>query len=117
MKKNKESVTLDIKVADITASIWKGDLQKLPANKTYQLIIDYPLDKPAIYKIHTSKTGMGMLALISKIGKLYEKTYEDEDATEDGGRYGIWGHSIEDLCLEGITVDHKKKRITLSIGS
>lgn len=114
MKKNKEDITINISVTNLAESIWKGDLQKLPAKKIYELVIDYPLSNPAIFKINTGKTGMGLIALLSKIGKLYQQTYDVEDAN---GRYGIYGHDIDDLAIEGITVDHKKKRITLSVGS
>lgn len=118
--KNSQSVTIHIPVT-MLSSIWKGDFKKLPANKTYELIIDYPLIKPAIYNINTGKNGMGLVALLGKIGKLYQKTYDVEDATlkseEEGGRYGIRNHDIDDLSLCGISVNHKYKKIRLSVNS
>lgn len=119
MKKT-QSITLFIPVTSLDA-IWRGDSKKLPANKVYQLIIDYPLSVPARYKIKTGKKGMDILKLLTVIGKCYQKTYDVEDETceseEEGGCYGIWGHSIDDLCLEGISINHKTKKIKLFIGS
>lgn len=115
MKKKNQNITVHIPVT-MLSSIWKGDFQKLPANQIYQLIIDYPLDKPAVYLIKTGKKGMGLIALLSKIGKLYQKTYDVEDESE-AGRYGIYGHSIDDLNLTGIRVNHKTKKIILDVNS
>lgn len=125
MKKkiNKQHVKLEIQVTNLL-NTWDGDLQKLPANKIFELIIDYPLSTPAIYKIKTGKKGMGLAKLLKTIGKAYQKTYNRENVSiarlkdEDAkSLYGIWGHSIDDLSIEGITVDFKKKIITLDVGS
>ncbi len=109
----RQSITVHIPVT-MLASLWKGDFRKLPANKIYELIIDYPLYKPAVYKIKTGKNGMGLVQLLGRIGKLYQKTYDRED---DTGIYEIHGHDIDDLNLSGICVDHKSKKITLSVDS
>jgi len=113
--KNKQSLTVFIPVTNLSA-IWKGDFNRLPANSTYQLIIDYPLTHPVTYNIKTGKNGMGLISLLSKIGKLYEKTYQDDDDS-DGEKHGIWGHDIGDLSLEGIDINHNRKTITLAVGS
>lgn len=109
MLKN-QSVTLFIPVTNLDA-IWKGDTSSLPPNKTYTLTIDYPLDKPAKFKISTGKNGLSFLSLLKRIGSLYKKVYENED------KYGVWGHVIDDLQLEGIDINHKKNTIDLYIGS
>ncbi len=119
--KNKQSITVFIPVTNLDG-IWKGDFDKLPPNETYDLIIDYPLAVAARYKIKTGKNGMGFLQLLGRIGKLYQKTYDVEDeaiSTSPSGHgcYGICGHDISDLSLEGINIDHKKKQITLDVGS
>lgn len=116
-KANKQSIDVHIPVTMLSSS-WKGDFDKLPANEVYELIIDYPLDNPARYKIKTGKNGMGLVALLGTIGKFYEKTYEDEDSSEDPrGRYGIYGHSIDDLSLSGVNINHTTKKITLDVDS
>lgn len=121
MKKNSENMTLDIPVTYLIDATWKGEFQKLPPNRTYELTIDYPLSNPATYKIKTGKKGMGLIKLLKAIGKAYERTYAREDRTlkseEEGGVYGIWGHDIGDLALEGISINHKTRKIRLDIGS
>jgi hypothetical protein len=107
----KQSVSLSIPVVYLGDKVWKGSFEKLPANQTYSLIIDYPLDMPANFPIKTGKTGMTIVGLLAKIGEGYRKVYEN--AT----RFGIWGHSIDDLCIVEIKVDHKTKRITLGVDS
>jgi hypothetical protein len=93
----------------------KADQLYLPPNNKFELIINYPLSHPARININTGKTGMRFIGLVKKIKKAYHKIYEQDD--KDPDLYGIYGHSIDDLMLEGIEVDFIKKRITLSIGS
>ena len=111
MKKN-QNVTIFIPVAQLSAT-WKGEFDRLPANKTFDLVLDYPFGgtREHHFPIKTGKKGMGLVALLGKIGKAYEKIYEDPDEND------VFGHDIDDLQLEGIQVNHKTKKITLSIGS
>ena len=114
MKKyNKEKMILNIPIYCLDA-IWRGTFKTLPANKKYELTIDYPLSSPAKYIIKTGK-GMNFIGLLKEIGKAYIKVYADDDKNDS--KYGIWGHEITDLALEGISIDHKKKTIKLDIGS
>lgn len=112
MKKTKQSVIIFIPVAQLSA-IWQGEFDRLPANQTFDLILDYPFggDREHHFPIKTGKKGMGLIALLGKIGKAYEKIYEDPEES------GVFGHDIDDLQLEGITVNYKTKKITLGIGS
>ena len=110
IKKSLQSATLFIPIISLDA-VWKGDASSLPPNKTYSLIIDYPLDKPAVFKIKTGKKGMSFLSLLNKIGIFYNRVYED------GHKYVVWGHDISDLSLEGIDINHKNKTISLYVGS
>lgn len=103
-------VTIFIPVTNLDG-FWKGSFKDLPPNKIYELIIDYPLSVKAKFKIHTGKNGLGLIKLLGIIGKKYIHIYENPR------QYGIWGHVIDDLQLEGITVNHKKKTIELSMGS
>jgi len=113
-KTNKQSVDVHIPVT-MLSSRWGGNFEKLPPNKTYELLIDYPLDCPARFKIKTGKNGLNLAGLLGKIGKLYEEIYEADDQGDD--RYGIYGHDIGDLSLGGIIVDHDKMLITLGVDS
>jgi hypothetical protein len=83
----------------------------LPANQTYELELTYPLSKPyPKFKIHTNK-GMKLPKLLKKIGNAYSKVYTTPE------KFGVWGHGIEDLCIEGIKIDNKNKKIKLLMGS
>lgn len=113
--KTTQSIVINIPVSYLLGT-FRGEFQKLPANQTFELVIDYPLSTPAIYKIRTGKSGMGLNKLLSVIGKKYQQTYDREDASEEGV-YGIYGHSIDDLSIEGIKVNYKKKTIRLDVGS
>ncbi len=83
----------------------------LPPDQEYSIIIDYPLRKPATFKVKTGKRGMGTSALIRKVGQLYNKVYANE------AKHGVWGHEMQDLILSGIVVDHVRKLIQLSVDS
>lgn len=118
MKKKKltNKITVFMPITDLMG--WKGEFQNLPANSTYELIIDYPLSNWGRFKIKTGKNGLGLVGLLSKIGKLYQEVYDTDEEDEDGEeKYGVWGHDITDLHLEGIDIDHKRKKIRLVMGS
>ena len=118
--KTTQSISLFVPIIYLLG-IWKKEFQELPPNQSFQLTIDYPLSKPAVYKINTGKKGMGLSRLLKTIGKKYQQTYDREDATtkdkEEGGCYGIYGHAMSDLAIEGIQVNYKKKTIKLDVGS
>jgi hypothetical protein len=111
-KTNKQSISIFIPIFQL-GSGWKGELDKLPANQTFDLIINYPLGgtAPHHFSIKTGKRGLGLIGLLGKIGQAYELLYEDPIGNN------IFGHDIYDLCLEGLSVDFKNKTITLSVGS
>lgn len=91
---------------------------------------DYPLSN--VVKFNFSKSGgFSIYDIIKYICSGYERIYreEEEEVGNPGhipgmfnrmasnGPYGIWGHDINDLFIEAIDYDKKKKLITLSIGS
>ena len=84
---------------------------RLKPNTDYKLIIDYPLSCKAEFIIKCDGKGLDLQGLVKKIINSYYEIYENEK------KYGIWGHDIVDLYLEGITVDHSKKIIILDMGS
>lgn len=86
----------------------------MPPNKVYELIIDYPLTQPYYHKLKTGSKGISYCQLMKIIYKAYIYVYKQD---VKHGKYEIWGHDIDDLCLEGIRVNHKTKQITLNIGS
>lgn len=113
----KQSVTCNYHVETITDSTIRGDVFLRP-NTTYMLTIDYPLSNPAVIAIRSGKNGMGTNVLLGKICKAYAKVYAREDNfLGDDPPYGIWGHALGDLVIEGIYVNHEKKIIRIDVGS
>ncbi len=104
-----QKISLSEHISDIENSIPKEDIF-LPPNKTFKLLINYPC-KGTFFPIQVRGKGMGTLQLINKIGECYRKIYAEPK------KYGVYGHDIGDLYLEGIEVDFEKKLITLEVGS
>lgn len=97
----------------------------------YTLVIDYPLSNPFKKKFKVAKGGMTRAKLVALVIKSYKKIYADEDkdmGTQTGfipgmlnratseGRYGIWGHVMEDLMLHTATVQ-KNGNVTVDCDS
>lgn len=101
------------------------------------IVFRYPFEKEFVFefKANTSE-GFTKEYLIDCICNQYEKMYKEEneatpptsmeermkrgglvnrESTE--GPYGIWGHDIEDLYLEGIEYNEKTNTVHLFIGS
>lgn len=98
-----------------------------------KLIIDYPLNNPAIIEI-TNPNGFSRKDLILIISKKYIEIYNEEESSattktipleqrtglinrnQTDGKYGIWGHDISDLGLSGIELyQNKEGQITISL--
>lgn len=97
----------------------------------YVFTYDYPLNNKAVFEhvLNKSTTAADLL----QFGKEdYQKIYAEEDKTtnrEPGnipgmlnrnttdGKYGIWGHSLDDLYFEQISIDDEKKTVYFAIGS
>lgn len=105
----KRTIDLSINVTELL--YFKNDLNHLPANKIFELTIDYPFSNPLIYKIKTGKKGMGLNRLLQEIGKAYRKAYANED------KYGNRGHGIGDLAITTIIVNYTNKTIKLDVSS
>ena len=109
--------------------VW-GAKKVIIKSKTINIVYDYPLNKPVTFT-HTSPTGFSKHDLMKLIKDDYRRIYYEEDAAvgdpgyipdmdnreQSFGPYGIWGHYLEDLVLEGAEYDRKTKTLTLSIGS
>lgn len=105
-----QSINCDIPVTN--GEYFNGKDFWLPGNRVYTLVIDYPFTIEAEYQIKTKK-GMGLAGLMKQIYKCYVRKYKAADRDDDDG---YW-HGIEDLVIEGIRVNHKKKTIRLDVGS
>ena len=54
--------------------------------------------------------------IIWNIIKTYQEIYDEEEDTKIG-KYGIWGHAIGDLYLEGLSYCAEEKKVYLFMGS
>ncbi len=107
-----------------------GPKKLLIREETVSIVFTYPLKNKASFE-YTNKGGFTRLDLFRCIYEGYKKIYETEekDAGDPGtyenlynrkpsqGRYGIWGHYITDLRIEGIAYDPKTLLVELLIGS
>lgn len=102
----------------------------------YTFLYDYPLENEARF-IETLPVDATYLDLMRLGLKHYRAIYAEEEATtpvlaQDSqqigsltlmnrtrtkGKYGIWGHVLNDLFFEGICIDMKQRVITFNIGS
>lgn len=90
--------------------------EKLPVTKLY-CIIDYPLSYTAYVKfdvpdLNTLTTGIALHAYTNAYQRVYDMEDDDVGAPtpnipgmlnrdKSNGRFGIWGHSINDLVYNG----------------
>ena len=99
--------------------------------QTLSLVIDYPLTNAAKVTLTTKDPkGFTRLSLFMHVAEAYKKIYDEEnqgskDPEPTGnlynrpstkGKYGIWGHCMEDLFLEGAEIT-KAGKVRLSMGS
>lgn len=85
-----------------------GDL-KFDTEIEGDLYLCYPLSVVVKEKIKFNS----LYTLISEIRRTYNEIYKSR---ESAIKYGIWGHDIYDLCIEGITI-YKNNSINVDIGS
>lgn len=90
------------------------DPNKLISQDAITVLFDYPLDRAVIFECPGPVT---VKDLITFVARTYEHIYKEEDRSASApagqaapgllnrgttdGRYGIWGHSLGDLFLEG----------------
>lgn len=103
------------------------------------LIIDYPLNNPVAVQIRAlNSKGFTRKELIEKISATYKRIYKEEEASaqvktipleerqglinrnQTNGKYGIWGHDIDDLDLSSVilrTADNGEIQLELIVES
>lgn len=100
-----------------------------------QLKVDYPLNHAHYFPLKSS-AGFTRRAIVEAVVQTYVRIYSEEKDTirhmavipasqrrglinrnTTDGKYGIWGHDIGDLVIEGIEYDPASKTVALSIGS
>jgi hypothetical protein len=75
--------------------------------------VDYPIRKPVLFDIHAQDPSIGFTRkeLALNIGKMYNKVYANAD------KYGVWGHSMEDLILVDLEYNTVNDIYCLSVDS
>lgn len=103
-----------------------GGRDLVTAETTIQFDLEYPLGGPAGVTASHPK-GFTRLRLFEAIYRAYlvvydasqpeqTKRYQNEYSMESGGPYGIWGHCIDALFLDGVE-QLSPTTFALSIGS
>jgi hypothetical protein len=81
-----------------------GELCHLLEARPLRITLTYPMEKPYVVSIggETGETGERSLWLggvLWHVAKGYEEVYKDPE------KYGVWGHGLSDLYLEGLIID------------
>lgn len=118
-------------VSELVTSFGKPAIKHFDEPITGVVNITYPLTNATKFKVKNITT---VGELLYDIAREYERIYEDEEkstrepilAEEDrgsfinrnttNGTYGIWGHDIGDLFIEGVEIT-KDCNINLLMGS
>jgi len=98
------------------------------------LIIDYPLSKPLNIEIKSKNSkGFSKQELVKIISREYKRIYKEEDNSAKNkvipkdarkglinrnttnGKYGIWGHDIDDLDLSAVMIKYKGGKVFLEL--
>jgi hypothetical protein len=86
--------------------------QKITEATTIKIVFDYPLTNPATFTFKNEK-GFTRLDLFKAIYEGYKAIYDAEkdpgtvnpvvlNRASSEGPYGIWGHYMDDLIVEGV---------------
>jgi hypothetical protein len=97
-----------------------------------RVMFDYPLHNPCVVTFSVRTPTICKKQLIKLIARKYEKIYEEEEKTTiipvstipnmynrntTNGTYGIWGHILQDLSLNGLEYNEENAYWELSINS
>lgn len=117
----------------------KGQDEIIIDSQNAILIIDYPIKNPVEINIKSkTQTGFSRKELVEIISREYNRIYKEEDESSavttipkaerqsvlnrntTAGKYGIWGHDLDDLDLSAIiikTLDNGEVKIELVVES
>jgi len=105
--KGTRTVQTNYKVTDLLEEKKIKNTNFLPEGK-FTVRLDYPFTKECAFTISGPKTSK---QLASAIARKYSEIYKNP------GKWGIWGHGIDDLWIESLYVDLKELFITVEMGS
>jgi len=133
--------TADFKFCHITIADFDGGITEryqvdgLKKGDFLSADITYPLSKPAHVILTWNENRYDLAA---QICREYRRIYKEEDESSEieakricdespesnlinrnktNGKYGIWGHGIRDLVIEGLVINPIQKTVFLYIGS
>jgi hypothetical protein len=100
------------------------------------LVIDYPLHRAARFQIlpDAPDAGFSVRGIVRAVAEKYAQVYAEEKASaskpianipgmmnraESDGKYGIWGHNLDDLVLEAVDLrtENGAVLVELEVGS
>jgi hypothetical protein len=108
--------TIELGSMPIASGKWECDDNEVDPNeiiipeKSITVMYHYPFDDDYKHTHYTAnRLGFTRKELSEQIMKRYRQMYDEEeldtqasDGEASGGRYGIWGHCIEDLQLHSL---------------
>jgi len=132
-------ITIDcgVRVVEFEKNMQLDEYVTLPSKAalnldgTFTFAYDYPLSKEARFE-HRVSPDMSALDILTIARADYERIYQEEDEDvgrstgmipgmlnrqRSDGRWGIWGHVIDDLFFEAIQINDVKNTIEFGIGS
>ncbi|HEY7154705.1 MAG TPA: hypothetical protein VH575_12155 [Gemmataceae bacterium] len=78
---------------------------------TVRGLIDYPLETPVLFTIEVGEEPWSLWDICCAFADQYAKIYETPES------YGVWGHDITDLWIEGLAYYPKERLIYALMGS
>jgi hypothetical protein len=87
----------------------KGSKRRITVRKEIKIEFTYPMRKPETFSFK-SKNGFTLREFVQAVRKGYKRIYKDPK------KYGIWGHCMADLYLEGLS-QKTPGTYALSVGS
>jgi hypothetical protein len=79
--------------------------------QTVRGLIAYPLEVPVLFPIEVGPEPWSVWDICCAFADQYMRIYEHAD------RYGVWGHGLTDLWIEGLTYYPQHQLIDAAIGS
>lgn len=74
-------------------------------------LIDYPLERPCLFTIHAGEEPWSIWDICCAFADQYTHIYEQPE------KYGVWGHDLTDLWIEGLLYFPEKQLIYPLVGS
>jgi hypothetical protein len=89
-----------------------GDtIEEEPLPPSVRGLIDYPFDVPILFTIETGAEPWSVWDVCCAFADMYARIYEDPE------KYGVWGHDLTDLWIEGLYYFPEERVIYPHIGS